>query len=80
MDLPNGDEHVNPDFPIFDRTPEVSHIKFVSQAGPVVDEAARDFISLVFSQEFGCRRVITHNEKSYDCHDDCDDTFDDLEI
>lgn len=78
-DLPDGDEHVHPNLPIFDGVPEVSHIEFVRQPGSVVDKSSRDFISLVLSEKLRRRWVIAHDEKRDDSNDECDDTFNDLQ-
>src|ERR1700761_7867852 len=61
--LPDGDEHMDPNLPVFGRVPEILHVELVGEGASVMFETSRDFISLFRSEEFGRRRVVVHNPK-----------------
>lgn len=44
--VPDGNEHMDPDLPVFNGVPEVLHIKFIGKRASIVLETTSDFFSL----------------------------------
>jgi hypothetical protein len=63
-----GDEHVHPDLPVFERLPHVLHVELVSQVRAVLLQAADDLDALVGLEELGGVGVILHDPE---CRDGC---------
>ena len=62
--LPNSDEHVDPDLPVFDSLPEVLHAKLVGERAAVIFQATTDFPLLILVEELGSGWVIIEVEES----------------
>jgi hypothetical protein len=60
------DEHVHPDLPVPNRVPEEAHVELVGQRAAVFLEPPRDLVLFGLREEFGCVRVVVHDEEGGD--------------
>jgi hypothetical protein len=73
----DGDEHVNPDLPVFESILGELDVEGIREDGTIFFKAANDLLALRVVEELGSVGVIVHNEEGHDSKDHGEETLDD---
>lgn len=72
-----GNEHMHPDFPVFNGIEEVLGAVLICKRATVLFKTAGDLLLLGLVQEFGSLRVVVHVEEGNDGNDESEETLKD---